>query len=65
MKSSAAISDAGPTVEDPSIKMLPERPESVDSLLDSAAHPAKINSDAEERAASLISFFKISPLEIV
>jgi hypothetical protein len=52
MKSSAAISDAGPTVDDPSMMIVPDSP----SACSPGAQPARTSADAENKAATEISF---------
>jgi hypothetical protein len=55
MNSSAAISDAGPTVDDPSMTIDPDSASAAGSS-DSAAQPARTRTDADIRAAAESSF---------
>jgi hypothetical protein len=56
MNSSAAISDAGPTVDDPSIRIEPDSASAAGSS-GSAAQPARTRTDADIRAATEMNFF--------
>jgi hypothetical protein len=56
MNSSAAISDAGATVDEPSTRIDPDSASAAGSS-GSAAQPARTRTDADIRAATEISFF--------
>jgi hypothetical protein len=67
MNSSAATSEAGPTVDEPSITIEPDKapfasPSVAPPVSVSAAQPASTRTDADNNAAAEISFlFNVSP----